>query len=88
MASGKYGIISPSFVDLQDIEIIYTYQQDRQSEPTTLNSLDPNQVLTTFFELGGSEVMGGLYKLKLPANNFNRDLYYIDKAKKNQDNYT
>ncbi len=72
MASGKYGIISPSFVDLQDVEIIYTYQQDRQSEPTTLNSLDPNQVLTTFLELGGSEVMGGLYKLKLPASNFNQ----------------
>lgn len=71
MASGKYGIISPSFVDLSDIEIVYTYQANRQSEPKTLNTLDPNQVITTFNELGGQEVMGGLYKLKLPADVFN-----------------
>lgn len=72
MASGKYGIISPSFIDLNDVEILYTYQTTREAEPTTLNTLDPNQVITTFNELGGTETMGGLYKLRLPANNFNQ----------------
>ena len=50
MASGKYCIIAPSFIDIDnDVEIFYTYQADRQTEPeATLNILTPSQVITTF----------------------------------------
>jgi len=77
MASGKYGIIAPSFIDIDnDVEIFYTYQADRQTEPeATLNILTPSQVITTFKDPSksdGTELMGGFYKLKLEATIFNK----------------
>jgi hypothetical protein len=78
MASGKYGIVAPSVIDIEnDVEIFYAYQPDRQTEPLGLNTLIPNSVIKTFNEINTNpdnrnEIMGGLYKLTLPSNVFNQ----------------
>ncbi len=72
MASGKYGTIAPSFISPNDIDIVYTFQSNRSIDSNIINSLNPSDVITTYNEIGSDEVMGGLYKLKLPANIFNQ----------------
>jgi hypothetical protein len=46
MALGITGIIRPSTVDLNDIEVLYSFTPDRITEPTDFISLDVNQVLS------------------------------------------
>lgn len=73
MASGKYGTIAPSFISTNDIEILYTYQSNRSVDSNIINTLDPSDVITTYIEPNSTnEVIGGLYKLKLPSNLFNQ----------------
>jgi len=76
MATGTYGIVRPSDVSTDDIEVFYTYtpSRDKQSNGLTkiANSSDvlikvnnPNNTN------GGFEMFGGLYTLKLPVSIFN-----------------
>jgi hypothetical protein len=79
MATGSYGTVRGSDVSPEDVEIILTYTPSRDDTNnfilTTLNAQD---VLRPYFhnsETGGNanvEILGGLYNLKLPANQFNK----------------
>jgi hypothetical protein len=80
MAVGSYGIVRPADVSPDDVEILYHYALNRVSTtPITLKKLTSNQVLTPIFHTGtttsdtaavGTEILGGLYNLKLSADDF------------------
>jgi hypothetical protein len=78
MAIGSYGTIRPSDVSPSDVEIIMNYTASRDvTDSFVLTKLDAQTILRPYFnnsETGGNagvEVLGGLYNLTLPANQFN-----------------
>jgi hypothetical protein len=78
MALGSYGIIRPADVSPEDVEIILHYTASRDVTTNfTLKKLNSTQILTPYFHNGNTggnnniEVLGGLYNLKLPAEEFN-----------------
>jgi hypothetical protein len=78
MAIGSYGTIRPSDVSPEDVEIIMTYTPSRDvTDNFILTQLDAQTLLRPYFnnsETGGNagvEVLGGLYNLTLPAEQFN-----------------
>jgi hypothetical protein len=77
LATGNYGTTRLADVSPQDVEIILNYTPSRDNTSNfTLTKLDSLQFLTPFFnnvETGGSEneILGGLYNLRLPADQFN-----------------
>lgn len=78
MAIGSYGTIRPSDVSPTDVEIIMNYTPTRDvTDQFLLTKLDAQTILRPYFantETGGNagvEVLGGLYNLTLPANQFN-----------------
>ena len=78
MAIGSYGTIRHSDVSPQDVEIIMNYTPTRDvTDQFVLTKLDAQTLLRPYFantETGGNagvEVLGGLYNLTLPANQFN-----------------
>lgn len=79
MATGQYGTIRPADVSPEDVEIILNYTPSRdETENFVLTKLDSLSVLRPYFnnnETGGTpdlEVLGGLYNLKLPTEQFNK----------------
>lgn len=80
MAVGSYGVVRPADVSPDDVEILYHYVPNRLSNaPVQLKKLTSNEVLTPVYHSGnttndtaalGKEVLGGLYNLKLNANDF------------------
>ena len=80
MAVGSYGIVRPADVSPDDVEILYHYVSGRTAtSPVTLKKLTSNQVLTPVFHNTGTttdsqarntEVLGGLYNLKINASDF------------------
>lgn len=78
MAIGSYGTIRPSDVSPSDVEIIMNYTPSRDAtDEFVLTRLDAQTLLRPYFnntETGGNtgvEVIGGLYNLTLPAEQFN-----------------
>jgi hypothetical protein len=78
MAIGAYGTIRPSDVSPEDVEIILNYTASRDvTDNFTLKKLNASSILRPYFNnasTGGNaniEILGGLYNLKLPANEFN-----------------
>ena len=78
MAIGSYGTIRPSDVSPEDVEIQMVYTPSRDvTEDFTLTTLDAPTILRPYFNnsaTGGNtgvEVLGGLYNLTLPAEQFN-----------------
>lgn len=78
MATGNYGTIRPADVSPEDVQIVMVYTESRDDTQnfvmTTLNAQD---VLRPYFnnnQTGGNsvEILGGLYNLKLPADQFNK----------------
>ena len=80
MAVGSYGVVRPADVSPDDVEILYHYVPNRLStSAVTLKKLTSNQVLTPIYQTSGTttdtaarnvEVLGGLYNLKLNADDF------------------
>ena len=78
MAIGSYGTIRPSDVSPEDVQIIMNYTPSRDvTDNFILTQLDAQTILKPYFnnsETGGNagvEVLGGLYNLTLPAEQFN-----------------
>lgn len=78
MAIGSYGNIRPSDVSPADVDIILNFTPTRDvTDQFVLTKLDAQTILRPYFansETGGNagvEVLGGLYNLTLPANQFN-----------------
>ena len=79
MATGTYGTVRPADVSPEDIEIILNYTPSRDdTDNFLLTKLDAAAVLKPYFNnaaTGGNanvEILGGLYNLKLPADQFNK----------------
>ena len=80
MAQGSYGIIRPSDVSPEDVEIFYHYVSGRTSDVTAeLKKLNSSDVLTPVFHNVNTtsdasapnvEILGGLYNLKLSSVDF------------------
>jgi len=80
MEVGSYGIIRPSDVSPEDVEIYYHYVSDRTSDVTAeLKRLNSSDVLTPVFHNVNTtddasapnvEILGGLYNLKLSSVDF------------------
>jgi hypothetical protein len=78
MALASYGTIRPSDVSPEDVEIILHYTPSRDDTTNfVLTKLDSVSILRPYFNnqsTGGNaniEILGGLYNLKLPADQFN-----------------
>ena len=77
MAVGSYGTIRPADVSPEDVEILLHYVANRASttEPT-LTKLDSADILTPVFHnsgtggTSGTEILGGLYNLRLNSDTF------------------
>ncbi len=79
MATGNYGTIRSADVSPDDVEIILNYTPSRdETDNFILSKLDAKSVLRPYFHnsaTGGNngvEILGGLYNLKLPADQFNK----------------
>ena len=78
MATGTYGTIRPADVSPEDVEIILNYTPSRdETDNFVLTKLDAAAILKPYFNnssTGGNpvEILGGLYNLKLPADQFNK----------------
>jgi len=76
MATGNYGTIRPSDVSPDDIEIIMNYTPSRDvTSNFVLKKLDSSNIKPYFnnTSTGGNtnEILGGLYNLTLPSEEFN-----------------
>ena len=79
MATGTYGTIRPADVSPDDVEVIVNYTPSRDDTNNfTLTKLNSKNVLKPYFNNtstgvnNGIELLGGLYSLKLPADQFNK----------------
>jgi hypothetical protein len=80
MAIGTYGTIRPSDVSPADVEIIMNYTPSRDvTDNFILTKLDAKNILRPYFNNSNTstsnnpsvEILGGLYNLRLPADQFN-----------------
>ena len=79
MAIGTYGTLRSADVSPEDVEIILNFTPSRdETDNFLLTKLDSLSILKPYFNnasTGGNsgiEVLGGLYNLKLPADQFNK----------------
>jgi hypothetical protein len=79
MATGIYGTVRSADVSPEDVEIILNFTPSRdETENFVLTKLDAPSILRPYFNnasTGGNadvEILGGLYNLKLPADQFNK----------------
>ncbi len=78
MATGNYGTIRPADVSVDDIEMWYSFTPSRELDvDVDLISLNPAEVLIPANSPNNnSEILGGLYTLKLPTSTFGTKGYY------------
>lgn len=79
MAVGTYGTIRPADVSPEDVEIILNFTPTRdETDNFVLTKLDSLSILKPYYNNSttgvnnGIEILGGLYNLKLPAEQFNQ----------------
>ena len=80
MATGTYGTVRPADVSPEDVEIILNYTPTRdETDNFVLTKLDSLSILRPYYNNtdtngvnNGIEILGGLYNLKLPAEQFNK----------------
>jgi hypothetical protein len=80
MAIGSYGVVRPADVSPDDVDIFYHFVPNRlATAPVDLRKLDSKSVLSPVLHTGtttndataiGNEILGGMYNLKLSADNF------------------
>lgn len=79
MATGSYGTIRPADVSPEDVEIIMNYTPSRdQTNNFVLTKLNAASILKPYYNNNTTgvnnniEILGGLYNLTLPADQFNK----------------
>jgi hypothetical protein len=80
MNNGTYGSVRLSDVKIDDIDVFYTYIQGREVVTTDLKAtrLNASEVLTAVKHPDSDDILGGLYNLKLPSEQFaNLGIYNI-----------
>ena len=83
MALGTYGIKRLSDVSPEDVEILSVYTPSRESvDGVTIKTLDATSILSPYYHNAntvgnnGVELLGGVYNLRLPNNEFNNKGIY------------
>lgn len=85
MSVGSYGTIRPSDVSPSDVEIIYHFRSKSDPDNVKLKKLNSVDILKPLFhnsettensESIDTEVIGGMYDLKLKSTDFNEIGYY------------
>lgn len=82
MALGTYGTIRPADVSPADVEIIMNYTPSRDStNDFVLTKLNSSAILRPYYNntstgINGVEVLGGLYNMTLPVEEFNKKGIY------------
>ena len=78
MATGNYGTIRPADVSVEDVEMWYSFTPSREIvSDVVLKPLNPAEVLIPANDPNNSsEILGGLYTLKLPTSDFGTKGYY------------
>jgi hypothetical protein len=78
MAIGTYGTVRPSDVSPEDVEIVMVYAPTRdQTDLISQKKLNATTILKPYFDSDyPNEVLGGLYNLTLPADEFTALGYY------------
>ena len=79
MSVGSYGVIRSADMSPEDVDIILNYTPSRDETANfVLTKLDAKSILRPYYNsttTGGNaniEILGGLYNLKLPAEQFNK----------------
>ena len=78
MATASYGTIRPADVSPEDIEIILNFTPSRdETDNFVLTKLDSLALIKPYFNntstgVNSVEILGGLYNLRLPADQFNK----------------
>ena len=79
MSVGSYGTIRPADMSPEDVDVILNYTPSRDETANfVLTKLDAKSVLRPYYNsatTGGNaniEILGGLYNLRLPAEQFNK----------------
>jgi hypothetical protein len=79
MSVGTYGTIRPADVSPEDVEIILNFTPSRdETDNFILTKLNAASILRPYFnnnDTGGNpniEILGGLYNLRLPSDQFNK----------------
>lgn len=74
--AGTYGNIRPADVDIKDVEIFYSYTENRFTTPNFIKG-DVTQLLEKInHPIDTNRILGGLYNLKLPTTIFNKKGFY------------
>jgi hypothetical protein len=80
MATGNYGVVRPSDVSVDDIQIFYNFTPSRNTKPSALIELSAPSILETVtspIDLNGvASALPGLYNLALPASIFSEKGFY------------
>lgn len=78
MSVSTFGIIRESNVNVEDIDIFYTYSKDRTSFDSSASAikLDANTIIKKIKHPNGLEDMNGTYNLTLPSSIFNQKGIY------------
>jgi hypothetical protein len=82
MAVGIFGTVRPSDVNVNDIDVFYTFAPDRESEATTVQRINSNDVLTPLNLPSDEQIEGddnlleGFFNMRLPATIFNQLGFY------------
>jgi hypothetical protein len=86
MAVGSYGIVRPADASPNDMEVLYHFVSHRGSNAAvTLKRLNTNDIIAPVYHnsntsddasAAGTEILGGLYNLKLPASDFSENGVY------------
>lgn len=79
MSVGSYGTIRPADMSPEDVDVILNYTPSRDETANfVLTKLDAKSILRPYYNsetTGGNanvEILGGLYNLRLPAEQFNK----------------
>lgn len=81
--NGVYGTVKPAYLTtnniLTDVEILYSYRQNRGDEGSNFSKGDPSWLIPIEVETdGGTEVVPGAFNLRLPMEIFNsKGIYTI-----------
>lgn len=77
MATGNYGLKRIATVDITDVDMYYIYSPNRETlSNSNAIALDATQLLQPIKDTNGTQILGGMYSLKLPSNIFNNKGYY------------
>ena len=71
MAQGVYGIVRGANFNPSDAEIWLSYRSSRSDSGDGFTKVETSKLLTTETDANGNQI-GGIYRLKLPLNVFNK----------------